>query len=83
MSFSIKLVQNSVRNLVVARNWRQNTRRNCRFACVKNVKKKTTRQDILKILPKAYVEKQSATINLPKLVCVVNNIEETSICCLG
>ena len=54
MSFSIKLVQNSVRNLAVARNWRQNTLRNCRFACVKNVKKTTTRINILKILPKAY-----------------------------
>ena len=54
MSVSIKLVQNSVRNLAVARNWRQNTRRHCRFACVKNVKKTTTRINILTILPKAY-----------------------------
>ena len=53
MLFSIKLVQNSVRNLPVARNWRQNTRRNCRFACVKNVNKTTTRINILTILPKA------------------------------
>ena len=81
MSFSIKLVQNSVRNLAVARNWRQNTLRNCRFACVKNVKKTTTRQNIPQILPKAYEEKGGATINLPKLVCVVNNIQPTSICC--
>ena len=53
MSFSIKLVQNSVRTLAVARNWRQNTLRNRRFACVKNVNKTTTRQNILNILPKA------------------------------
>ena len=63
MSFSIKLVQNSVRNLAVARNWRQNTLRNCHFACVKNVNKKTNRINILKILPKAYEEKQSTTTN--------------------
>ena len=81
MSFSIKLVQNSVRNFAVCRNWRQNTLCNCRFACVKNVKKTTTRQNILQILPKAYEEKGGATINLPKLVCVVNNIQPTSICC--
>ena len=52
MSFSIKLVQNSVRTLAVARNWRQNTPSNGPFACVKNVNKTTTRQNILKILPK-------------------------------
>ena len=54
MSFSIKLVQNSVRNLAVPRNWRQNTLRNCRCAGVKNVNKTTTRINILTILPKAY-----------------------------
>ena len=59
MSFSIKLVQNSVRNLAVARNWRQNTLRNCRFACVKNVKKTSTRINILKILPSAYEKKKA------------------------
>ena len=73
-------MQNSVRNLAVARNWRQNTLRNCRFSCVKNVKKTTTRQNILKILPKAYEEKESTTINLLKLVFVVNNNKKTSIC---
>ena len=54
MSFSIKLVQNSVRSLAVARNWRQNTRQHCRFACVKNVNETATRINILTILPKAY-----------------------------
>ena len=43
MPFLIKLVQNSVYNLAVARNWRQNTLRNCRFAGVKNIKKVKTR----------------------------------------
>ena len=81
MSFSTKLVENGVHNCAVARNWRQNTLRNSRCACVKNVKKTTTRQNILKRLPKAYEEKGSATINLPKFVCVVNNIQQTSICC--
>ena len=47
-------VKNSVRNLAVPRNWRQNTLRNCRCAGVKNVKKTTTRINILTILPKAY-----------------------------
>ena len=60
--------------MLTARNWRQKNLRNCRFASVKNVKKTTTRQNILKILPKPYEEKGSATINLPKLVCVDNNI---------
>ena len=73
LSFLIKLVQNSVRHCAVARNWRQNNLRNCCFACVKNVKKTTTRQNILKILPKAYEEKGCATINLPKFVCVDNS----------
>ena len=63
MSFSTKLVDNGVRNCAVARNWRQNTLRDCRFGCVKTVKKTTTRQNILKSLPKAYEEKGSATIN--------------------
>ena len=44
------------------------------ISCVKKVKKTTTRQNILNILPKAYEEKGCATINLPKLVCVDNNI---------
>ena len=44
MSFSTKLVENGVRNCAVARNWRQNTLRDCRFGCVKTVKKTTTRQ---------------------------------------
>ena len=48
---------------------------------VKNVRKTTTLQNILKIRRKACVEKGGATINLPKLVCVVINIQGTSICC--
>ena len=44
--------------------------------------KTTTWQNILTIWPKAWVETESAFLNLPKLVCVVNNIEGTSICSL-
>ena len=65
---------NTVRSCAVAQNWRQNNLRNCRFACVKNVKKTTIKQKILKMLRKAYEEKWSPTINLAKLVCVDNNI---------
>ena len=61
----LKLVQKTVRNCPVARNRRENNLRNCRFACVKNVKKRTTRQNIFKILPKASEEKGCATLNLP------------------
>ena len=52
---------NTVRNCALARNWRSNNLRNCRFPCVQIVKKTTTRQNILKILPKAY-EKKSAQL---------------------
>ena len=39
MLFSIKLVQTRVRNLAVARNWRQNTVRNCRLLVSKTRRK--------------------------------------------
>ena len=37
--------------------------------------------NILTVWPKASVGKGRTTVNLPKLVCVVNNIQGTSICC--
>ena len=49
------------------------------FCFCQNVKKTTTRLNILKILPQAYEEKQRKTTNWPKLVCVVNNIQQPSI----
>ena len=59
MSFSIKLVQNSVRNVLLLQ---IGVKTLCAtvvlleigFACVKNVKKTTTRRNILTILGKAY-----------------------------
>ena len=58
MFFSIKLVKNSVRSCAVARNWRQFTLHNCRFA---------SKQLLLKI--KKLFKTAHATVNLLKWAC--------------
>ena len=65
---SLKLVQNTVHNCPVARNWRQNTLRNCRFASNWRLLLKS-----LKLLKTA-----RATVNLLKWACLVRNVQTSS-----
>ena len=64
----------------------QNSVRNYEFLeisvfCTK-VEENNNLINILTVWPKTCVEKKGkATVNLPKLVCVVNKIQGTSICC--
>ena len=82
----LKLVQNPLQNCSVPRNWRQNTLRNCRFVLDWRLLlrrynlSKTPCAPVMLLeigrLTEGLWERGLATFNLPKLVCVVNNILE-------